>query len=88
LNPAEDPIYNPGGLHKCHQIMIQFAVRPNEDPNYQRFKAFLGRYFFEEEGRIRRIARSSLVGPNKPFFADMVFFAKEASGDDEFSPIT
>lgn len=87
MNPTDDPVYNPGGVQRWHQILIQFAVQPKDDPNYERMKNFLHRYFFDEEGRLRRIARSSVEGPESPNFADIVFFAKEASASTEFSPI-
>jgi hypothetical protein len=87
MNPTDDPVYSPGGVQRWHQILIQFAVQPKDDPNYERMKNFLRRYFFDEECRLRRIARSSVEGPGSPNFTDIVFFAKEASSSTEFSPI-
>ena len=87
MDPANDPIYLPGGVQRWHQIIIQFAVQPKNDPNYERMRDFLRRYFFDEEGRISRIGRSSVNGPSSPSFADIIFFVKEASALTEFSPI-
>ena len=85
MNPTDDPIYKLGGVQKWHQLVIQYAVQPKDDPNYGWMKTFLRRYFFDEEGRIGRIARTSTSGAGANF-ADVIFFAKEASAEREFPP--
>jgi hypothetical protein len=85
MNPSDDPVYINGGVLRWHQLVIQYAVQPKDDPNYEWMKSFLRRYYFDEEGRVHNIARSS---PSTSFgakFADIIFFAKEASTAEEFA---
>jgi hypothetical protein len=83
MNLTDDPVYKSGGAQKWHQLIIQYAVEQKDDPNYEWMKNFLRRYFFDEEGRICRVARSSTSGPGAKF-ADIIFFCKQASADTEF----
>ena len=83
MDPKNDPIYVCGGIQKLHQLVIQYAIEQKNDPNYVWMKRFLRRYFFDEEGRIHRIARSQASGPGAKF-ADVVFFCKEVAAENEF----
>lgn len=83
MNPADDPVYKSGGVQKFHQLIIQYAVEQKNDLNYQWMKNFLRRYFFDEGGRLQRIARSSPAGAEAKF-ADVVFFQKEVAAGNEF----
>jgi hypothetical protein len=83
MNPNNDPVYQHGGVHKVHQLVIQYAIEQKNESNYQWMKNFLRRYFFDEEGRIHGLARSQASGPGAKF-ADVVFFCKELATENEF----
>ena len=78
-----DPVYIYGGVHKVHQLVIKFAVEQKNDPNYEWMSRFFRRYFFDEESRLRRVARSQASGPGAKFL-DVVFFCKDVASDSEF----
>jgi hypothetical protein len=86
MDAKHDPIYRVGGSQYWHQLIIQLAVMPENDPNYEFIKKFLRKYSFDEECRLQHVARSS-AGPGGAHFADVVIFMKEASDSAEFEPL-
>ena len=81
MNPANDRVYDSGGVQKIHQAIVQYAVQQKNDPNCEWMKNFMGRFFFFETGRLNRIARSS---PSGAKFADLIIFQKQTAQEDEF----
>lgn len=86
MNPTDDPVYKAGGVGKWHQLLIQYAVLPKDDPNYEMMTDYLRRFYFFEEGRIGSIA-ISCPSSNRSQFADLVVYLKQASDAAEFALI-
>jgi hypothetical protein len=81
LNPAEDRVYQPGGVQRFHQAIIQYGIQHKNDPNLQWMSDWLSRYFFFETGKLEGVVRTS---PGGAKFADIVFFQKQVAPALEF----
>lgn len=85
VNPKNEQMYDQGGLKLWHQLVIQLAVEPKDDPMLPWFTQFLAKYWFDQEAKLRGFARSSGAAAQAKFL-DVVVFAKESSIAMEHSP--
>jgi hypothetical protein len=66
-------------------LVIQLPVEVKDDTTLPWFSEFLLKYWFEQEARLKRLARSSVFGSDAKFL-DVVVFAKTASVEMEHPP--
>jgi hypothetical protein len=66
-------------------LVIQLPVEVKDDTTLPWMTSFLERYWFDQEARLKRFARTSIHGTNARF-VDMVVFAKTASVEMEYPP--
>lgn len=78
-------MYNFGGSRLWHQLVINVPVEIDDDATLPWFAKFLAKYWFDQEARLKKFARSSTTGAIARFL-DVVVFAKQASIAMEHTP--
>lgn len=59
VNPRNDPTYH--GHRLWHQLVLHLPVEAKDDTTLPWITPFLAKYWFDEEARLKRIDRKSVV---------------------------
>lgn len=85
INPNNNPTYGQGGGGHWHQFLVQYPVLRKDDPTYEWFKKFLqNSFWFEEEARLRAVARTSTHQGKIAQWMDVIIFQVAAHSNIEF----
>jgi hypothetical protein len=87
MNPKDDPVYKPGGTQYWHQLIIRFPIKTKDDPNEKWMTDFLSKYWFLEEIRLKRIARTATDTSSPLEFLDVLLYCNVATSVTEFPQI-
>jgi L-amino acid N-acyltransferase YncA len=87
LNPKDDPVYKSGGTQYWHQLIIQYPVKMENDPNQNWMTDFLSKYWFLEEIRLKRMGRTAINTSSILEFLDVILFCHVGTSLAEFPQI-